>query len=177
MEVQCGFKAAYSETLKDIITRNWLINPSCKPGKWYPLDQYQEMLMYHLKQLDAPDSSHNLKEYHRKCLAPLVIFLLEFKKEMREGALDAKWEGNHTKRSKSIDIRHLIDKMRRERVFQFRPDREAVDGKEAKDWFHLGQIELQERRYWDSFLNRSLRTSNGQENVEDVQEHVFDFAD
>jgi hypothetical protein len=67
--------------------------------------------------------------------------------------------------------------MRRERFFEFRPEREAVDGKEAKDWFHLGQVELQERRYWDSFLNRSLRTSNGQENEEDAEEHIFDFAD
>jgi hypothetical protein len=158
MEVQCGFKAEYSANLQQIVMRNWLLNPSGKPGKWYPVDQYQEMIVYHLKQLDTPDSSQNLKAYHRECLAPLVLFLLDFKHEMRDVVLGTKWGGHHTARCKAVDIRALVDKMRPDRAFHFRPGREAP-GTQAKDWIQLGRTQLVDPRYWNNFLQRSLRSS------------------
>jgi hypothetical protein len=168
LEVKCGFMAEYHPGLKDLIERNWLMNLHGKPGKSMPVDMQQENMVLHLKELINPESSHNLEPYHRKTLAPLIFTLLEFKREIREEVTDRTWGGHHTRRDTGIDVRHLVGRQTRERLFQLTPGRglgdEAV--KVAKDWLYEGQAVLEEGVYWTKFLTTSLREPGSDDEME-----------
>jgi hypothetical protein len=127
MEIKCGFKIEHEPRLKALIQSHWLISLHGKPGKSMPLDMQQENMVLHLKELINPHSSHNLEEFHRKTLAPLIMILRNFKSEMREDVTDRNWGGHHTRRDTSMDVRHLVGRMGREQLFKHSPGRGADD--------------------------------------------------
>jgi hypothetical protein len=160
MEIKCGFLSEYHPNLKELIEQNWLMNFHGKRGKSIPVDMQQENMVWHLKELINPESSHNLEDFHRKTLAPLIVTLLEFKREMREDVIDRKWGGHHARRDTKVDVRHLTGRMCRERLFRHTTGRglgENASAKVAKDWLYEGQVILEEGAYWDRFLSTSLR--------------------
>jgi hypothetical protein len=132
-----------------------------KPGKSMPVDtsMQQENVVRHLKELINPQSSHNLEEFHPKTLAPLVMILLDFKREMREDVTDRTWGGHHMRRDTAVDVRHLVGRMTCERLFKYTSGRGVDDEavKVAKDWVFEGQVILEEGEYWQRFVKTSLR--------------------
>jgi hypothetical protein len=176
MEIKSGFKAEYHPGLKELIEKNWLINLHGKPGKWMPVDMQQEHMVLHIKELINPESSHNLESYHRKTLTPLIMTLLEFKREMREEVTGRKWGGHHTRRDTSVDVRHLVGRQTRERIFQHKPDRGLGDEsvKVVKDWVYEGQVLLEDGEYWRRFVSTSLREPSMGEEDEEV---AVDYAE
>jgi hypothetical protein len=140
----------------------------------------QENMVLHIKELINPESSHNLENYHRKTLTPLIMKLMEFKREMREDITGREWGGHHTRRDTKVDVRHLVGRMSREHLFRHTPDRlgggsEDDTIKEAKDWVYEGQAMLEDGAYWNRFLSTSLCEQSATE--EDGEEMAFEVAE
>jgi hypothetical protein len=84
--------------------------------------------------------------------------------------------GHHTRRVTKVDVRHLVDRMARERLFRHTANRGSDDEtvKSVKDWIYEGQAILEEGVYWNRFVSTSLRdASTGDED----EEMAYDTAE
>jgi hypothetical protein len=54
MEHMCGMRIEYSKRLKELIYRNWLINPFNKEGHFLAVDEFMEEIIRHVKLIYNP---------------------------------------------------------------------------------------------------------------------------
>lgn len=161
MDIRCGMVCEWTEELREIVRRNWVINPRGRSGKCLGLDEFMEELVRAYKQQFNPGGSETTDDFQRNVIARCAIYLMGIKDEVRGGLGLRKKSGNRSKQDTGPDVMALLEKVLEEGVGRMVPGRgrEAVDQpggmKEVDDMMVRGVERMRDGKWWPEFLARS----------------------
>lgn len=162
LDIRCGMLSEWSKELKQVVRRNWVINPRGRSGKCLALDEFMEELVRALKQQYNPGNSENLDDFQRKVVARCAVYFMSVKEDVREGLEIRKHSGDCVKRQSTADILTLVEKLLEEKVVKEIEGRGSTEEDEVHvvpDLMSGGLERLVDGKFWPTFLSRSLGCS------------------
>ncbi|KAH9934407.1 hypothetical protein B0H21DRAFT_77941 [Amylocystis lapponica] len=114
--------------LRNIILKNWLVNPSGNPNSWVPIDLLQEHMNFWIKTVYKAHGSNASWEW-LETIAPCINILRQLATEIN-GSLGAKQGTKHHTPDLTRDITELRQSLRTHRVYHIEPGR-VIDGEDS----------------------------------------------
>ncbi|KAF8471076.1 hypothetical protein BDZ91DRAFT_838517 [Kalaharituber pfeilii] len=160
MDIRCGMLGEWDDRLKQIIRRNWIINPRGREGKALGLDEFMEEIVRAYKQQYNPGGSENLEDFQRKVIARCVLYLTGIKEDMRTGLGIRRHAGNRTRQDRVPDIISVMEMLLDDDVVKHVAGRgkatvQTPAETEVKDWMMDGLEKMRDGKWWPAFLARS----------------------
>ncbi|KAH9949018.1 hypothetical protein B0H21DRAFT_787435 [Amylocystis lapponica] len=118
----------WPKPLRNIIVKNWLVNPTGNPNSWVPIDLLQEHMNFWIKTVYKAHGSNASWEW-LETIAPCINILRQLATEIN-GSLGAKQGTKHHIPDLTRDITELKKALRTHRVYHLEPGR-VIDGDDA----------------------------------------------
>ncbi|KAF8451632.1 hypothetical protein BGX38DRAFT_1141968 [Terfezia claveryi] len=164
IDIRCGMLGEWNDQLKQIIRRNWVINPRGRRGKCLGLDEFMEELVRVYKYQYNPGGSEMLEDHQRNVIARCALHLIAVKDDLRCGLSIRRHSGNRVKQDSSADVKSLLGKLLEDDVVRFvrgrggaTIDYQAIE--EVVDMMNSGLEKIRDGKWWPEFLSRSLGCS------------------
>ncbi|KAI0348964.1 hypothetical protein OH77DRAFT_1539864, partial [Trametes cingulata] len=113
----------YLYDLRDIMIKNWLVNPTGKPNSWVPVDLLQEHMNYWIKVIYKAQGSNASWEW-LQTISPCVVLLRTLATQVNR-SLGTRLGTRHHSPELHRDISAIRDKLRMHNVYGIEHGREA----------------------------------------------------
>jgi len=115
----------WPKPLRQIILKNWLVNPTGKPNAWVPVDLLQEHMNFWIKTVYKAQGSNASWEW-LSMISPCIDILRQLATQVN-GTLGSKQGSKHAAPDLANDIQELKRSLREHNVYTFERGR-TIDG-------------------------------------------------
>ncbi|KAH9893369.1 hypothetical protein C8Q73DRAFT_828246 [Cubamyces lactineus] len=146
LEQTCSLELEASESLRRTFLKNWLVNPTGRPGKTLEGDLFEEHINEQLEDAITRKDADWDNPFLREVISPNVYHFIELKDVWGAGVGLARRRGHHPDPHSRPEIRKLLETYRSEQLHVFRSGRSYEDSVEAVNTFAKGVRELQKKK-------------------------------